>query len=121
MPRVKASVARHKKKKKIKAHAKGYFGGRSKLWRPVKDAVQRSWQYAYRDRRNRKREFRRLWIIRINAAAREHDLTYSRLINGLRRAGVELDRKALADVAVRDPNAFGQLAAVAKEALGSAR
>jgi large subunit ribosomal protein L20 len=118
MARVKASVARHKKKKKLKGHAKGFFGGRSKLWRPVKDAVHRSWQYAYRDRRNRKRDFRRLWIIRINAAARENELSYSRFINGLRRAGVELDRKALADLAVRDPNAFRELATVAKEALG---
>lgn len=117
MPRVKVSVARHKKKKKIKGHAKGFFGGRSKLWRPVKDAVHRSWQYAYRDRRNKKRDFRRLWIIRINAAARQHDLSYSRFINGLKRAGVELDRKALAELAVRDPNAFGRLAAAAKEAL----
>lgn len=119
MPRVTASVARHKRKKKLKGYAKGYFGGRSKLWRPVKDAVHRSWQYAYRDRRNRKREFRRLWITRINAAAREHDLSYSRFINGLRRAGVALDRKALADIAVRDPDAFGELAAVAKEALAA--
>ncbi|MGH7546220.1 MAG: 50S ribosomal protein L20 [Gemmatimonadota bacterium] len=118
MPRVKASVARHKKKKKLQEHAKGFFGGRSKLLRPVKDAVHRSWQYAYRDRRNKKRDFRRLWIIRINAAARENELSYSRFINGLRRAGVELDRKALADLAVRDPNAFRQLATVAKEALG---
>ncbi len=117
MPRVTVSVARHKRKKKIKEQAKGFFGGRSKLWRPVKDAVHRSWQYSYRDRRNRKRDFRRLWIVRINAAAREHELSYSRFIAGLKRAGVALDRKVLADLAVRDPNAFGQLAALAREAL----
>lgn len=117
MPRVTSSVARRKRKKKIKKHAKGFFGGRSKLWRPLKDAVHRSWGYAYRDRRNRKRDFRRLWITRINAAAREHELSYSRFMNGLKRAGVALDRKTLADLAVQDPNAFGELAAVAKEAL----
>jgi large subunit ribosomal protein L20 len=117
MPRVTVAPARKKRKKKLKEHAKGFFGGRSKLWRPLKDAVHRSWQYAYRDRRNRKRDFRRLWITRINAAAREHDLSYSRFIHGLRRAGVELDRKVLADLAVRDPNAFGRLAEVAKQHL----
>ncbi len=118
MPRVTNRVARRKKKKKIREQSKGYFGARSKLYRTAKNAVERGWSYAYRDRRQRKRDFRRLWIARINAAARQHDLTYSRFINGLREAGVELNRKALADVAVRDPDAFGSLVAVAKDALG---
>ena len=83
----------------------------------AKNAVERGWAYAYRDRRNRKRDFRRLWITRINAAARQHELTYSSFMNGLRTAGVELNRKTLADLAVRDPNVFSDLAAVAKEAL----
>ncbi|NIX19045.1 MAG: 50S ribosomal protein L20, partial [Actinobacteria bacterium] len=92
--------------------AKGYRGGRSKLYRPARNAVERGWSYAYRDRRQRKRDFRRLWITRINAAARQHDLSYSRFINGLKTAGVELNRKVLADLAVRDPRAFGELVAV---------
>jgi len=117
MPRVNNQVARHKKKKKVREQAKGYRGARSKLYRTAKNAVERGWQNSYRDRRNRKRDFRRLWITRINAAARQHDLTYSNFINGLRNADVELNRKALADLAVRDPNAFGDLVAVAKEAL----
>lgn len=117
MPRVTSQVARHKKKRKIREQSKGYFGARSKLYRTAKNAVERGWAYAYRDRRQRKRVYRRLWIARINAAAREHDLTYSRFMNGLKVAGVELNRKVLADVAVRDPEAFGDLIAVAKEAL----
>jgi large subunit ribosomal protein L20 len=117
MPRVTNQVARHKKKKKVRELAKGYRGGRSKLYRSAKNAVERGWKNSYRDRRNRKRDFRRLWITRINAAARQHDLTYSNFINGLRNAGVELNRKTLADLAVRDPNVFGDLVAVAKEAL----
>ncbi|UCC81647.1 MAG: 50S ribosomal protein L20 [Gemmatimonadota bacterium] len=117
MPRVTNQVARHKKKKKIRRLAKGYRGGRSKLYRTAKNAVERSWSYSYRDRRNRKRDFRRLWITRINAAARQHDITYSHFMNGLRTAGVELNRKTLADIAVRDPNTFGGLVAVAKQAL----
>jgi large subunit ribosomal protein L20 len=119
MPRVTNQVARHKKRKKVREAAKGYTGGRSKLYRSAKNAVERGLRYAYRDRRNRKRDFRRLWITRINAAARQHDLSYSAFINGLRTAGVELNRKSLADLAVRDPNAFGDLVAVAKEALAS--
>ena len=117
MPRVTNPVARHKRKKKVRALSKGYFGARSKLYRTAKNAVERGWAYAYRDRRQRKRVYRRLWIARINAAAREHDLTYSRFMNGLKVAGVELNRKVLADVAVRDPEAFADLIAVAKEAL----
>jgi large subunit ribosomal protein L20 len=117
MPRVTNQVARHKKKKKIRRLAKGYRGGRSKLYRTAKNAVERSWSYSYRDRRNRKRDFRRLWITRINAAARQHDITYSHFMNGLRTAGVELNRKSLAEIAVRDPSVFGDLVVVAKEAL----
>jgi large subunit ribosomal protein L20 len=117
MARVTNQVARHKKKKKVREAAKGYRGARSKLYRSAKNAVERGWKTSYRDRRNRKRDFRRLWITRINAGARQHDLTYSNFINGLRSAGVELNRKSLADLAVRDPSAFGDLVAVAKEAL----
>lgn len=117
MPRVTNRVARHKKKKKMRRLAKGYRGGRSKLYRTAKNAVERGWASAYRDRRRRKRDFRRLWIMRINAAAREHDLSYSHFINGLRTAGVELNRKTLAELAVRDPSVFGNLVEVAKEAL----
>ena len=118
MPRVKTNRARNKRKKKLMKEARGYFGGRSKLYRPAKDAVERGWEYAYRDRRRRKRDFRRLWIARINAAARQNDLSYSRFICGLRSAGVELNRKALADLAVREPAAFTKLAELAKEHLG---
>ena len=117
MPRVTNRVSRHKKKKKVREQSKGYFGARSKLYRSAKNAVERGWAYAYVHRRQRKRNFRRLWITRINAAARQHDLSYSRFMNGLRAAGVELNRKALADVAVRDPDAFGNLVTVAKDAL----
>jgi large subunit ribosomal protein L20 len=117
MPRATSAVARHRKKKKYFRAARGYFGGRSKLWRIAKNAVERGWQYSYRDRKNRKREFRRLWITRINAAAREHDLSYSRFMNGLKLAGVEVNRKVLADLAVREPAAFGELVAQAKSKL----
>jgi large subunit ribosomal protein L20 len=97
----------------------GYFGGRKNLYRTAKDAVEKGWQHAYRDRKNRKRTFRRLWITRINAAARENELSYSRFMNGLKQAGVELDRKALADLAVRSPEAFTALADRAKAGLGA--
>jgi large subunit ribosomal protein L20 len=117
MPRVKSNVARLKRKNKIMKLAKGYFGGRSKLWKAAKEAVERAAKYAYRDRRRKKGDFRRLWITRINAAARLHALSYSRMMHGLRRAGVEVNRKVLADLAVRDPAAFQQLAEVAKQAL----
>jgi large subunit ribosomal protein L20 len=117
MPRVTRQVARHKKRKKVREQAKGYYGARSKLYRPAKEAVERAWRYGYRDRRQRKRDFRRLWITRINAASRQHDMSYSRFINGLKKAGVELDRKSLAGIAVRDPEAFADLVAVAKEGL----
>ncbi|HUL01898.1 MAG TPA: 50S ribosomal protein L20 [Gemmatimonadales bacterium] len=117
MPRVKSNVARLKRKNKVMKLAKGYWGGRSKLWKASKESVERAQKYAYRDRRAKKGEFRRLWITRINAAARLNEISYSRLMNGLRRAGVEIDRKILADLAVRDPGAFTKLAEVAKQAL----
>jgi len=117
MPRVKSNVVRLKRKKQVLKHAKGAFGARSKLWKAAKESVERAQKYAYRDRRRKKGEFRRLWVTRINAAARLHDLSYSRLMNGLRKAGVEINRKVLADLAVRDPGAFEQLAEVAKKAL----
>ncbi len=115
MARVTTSVARKKRKKKILKQARGQFGARSKLYRTAKNAVERGWAYSYRDRRRRKRDFRRLWIARINAASREHDLSYSRFISGLRNAGVDLNRKALADLAVREPDAFAELTKLAKE------
>jgi large subunit ribosomal protein L20 len=117
MPRVRNSVARHKRKKKIMRAAKGARGGRSKLYKSAKENVERGLRYAYRDRRNRKRDFRRLWVVRINAAARTYDLSYSRFMSGLKKAGVEINRKMLADLAVRDPAAFGELAEVAKQSL----
>ncbi len=117
MPRVTRSVARLKRKKKIMRAAKGARGGRSKLYKSAKENVERGLRYAYRDRRRRTREFRRLWIIRINAAARMHDLSYSRFMAGLKKAGVEINRKMLADLAVRDAEAFGELAEVAKKSL----
>ncbi|HMB71045.1 MAG TPA: 50S ribosomal protein L20 [bacterium] len=120
MPRAGRSYdSRHRRKKVLKA-AKGYFGGRRKLYTVAKHAVEKGLQYAYRDRRNRKREFRRLWIVRINAAARQNGLSYSRLMNGLKLAGVELDRSALAELAVTDPGAFAELANLAKEQLDTA-
>ncbi len=117
MPRTTGAPARKQRKKKILRAAKGYFGGRKNLYRTAKDAVEKGWEHAYRDRKKKKRNFRRLWITRINAAAREHELSYSRFMNGLKRSGVDLDRKALADLAVRDPNAFGELATLAKSGL----
>jgi large subunit ribosomal protein L20 len=117
MPRVTSNVARLKRKNKIMKLAKGYWGGRSKLWKAAKEAVERAQRYAYRDRRRKKGDFRRLWITRINAAARLHEMSYSRFMSGLKRAGVEINRKVLADLAVRDAEAFRQLAEVAKKAL----
>ncbi|MEM7352420.1 MAG: 50S ribosomal protein L20 [Acidobacteriota bacterium] len=117
MPRVKRGTKRHNKRRKVLKLAKGYYGTRSKAYRIAKQAVDRALAYSYRDRRQRKRQFRRLWIARINAAARLHGLSYSRFINGLKKAGSELDRKMLADLAVREPEAFAQLATTAKEAL----
>ena len=120
MPRVSTNVARLKRKNQILAQAKGYFGRRKNLYKTAKEAVERAHKYAYRDRKNRKREFRRLWIVRINAAARQHDMSYSVFINGLGLAGIEVDRKILADIAVRDPQAFGALAEKARAALNAA-
>jgi large subunit ribosomal protein L20 len=117
MPRVRSNVARLKRKKKVMREAKGARGGRSKLYKSAKENVERGLRYAYRDRRQKKRDFRRLWIVRINAAARTHDLSYSRFMSGLKKAGVEINRKVLADLAVRDPAAFGELAEVAKKSL----
>ena len=120
MPRVKSNVARLKRKKQIMKAARGAFGARSKLWKPAKETVERGWRYAYRDRKNKKRDFRRLWIVRINAAARQHEMTYSVFINGLKQAGIEVDRKILADLAVRDPQAFTALAEKARAAMTAA-
>src|SRR3954462_8862740 len=120
MPRARSNVPRLKRKKQIMKAARGAFGARSKLWRPAKETVERGWRYAYRDRKNKKREFRRLWIVRINAAAHQHDLSYSVFMNGLKKAGVEVDRKILADLAVRDPAAFTMLAEKARAALSAA-
>jgi large subunit ribosomal protein L20 len=114
--RVKRGLTRHRRHKKILEQAKGFRGGRSKLVRRARLAVEKSLVYAYRDRRQRKRQFHRLWIARINAAARTHELSYSRLIHGLKRAGVEVDRKILADLALSDPKAFADLATLAKTA-----
>jgi large subunit ribosomal protein L20 len=120
MPRAVSNVPRLKRKKQILKHAKGAFGARSKRWKAAKENVERGWKYAYRDRKNKKRDFRRLWIVRINAAARQHDMSYSVFINGLGLAGIEVDRKILADIAVRDPQAFGALAEKARAALTAA-
>lgn len=117
MSRVKRGVTAHARHKKILRQAKGYRGRRKNVFRVAKQAVIRAGQYAYRDRRQRKRQFRALWIARINAAARECGLSYSRFMNGLKLANIELDRKVLADLAVTDSAAFAELAAVAKARL----
>ena len=117
MSRVKRGVTAHARHKKVLAKAKGYYGARKNVYRVAKQAVTRAGQYAYRDRRQRKRQFRSLWITRINAAARQFDISYSRLINGLQKASIDIDRKVLADLAVHDIAAFGQLAERAKAEL----
>jgi large subunit ribosomal protein L20 len=119
MPRVKRSVSAKKKRRKILKLAKGFFGARSRLLRTATEAVDRSMKYAYRDRRVRKRDFRKLWIARINAAARINDITYSRLIDGMKKAGVEIDRKILSDIAIHDPHAFSEIVNVAKGKLAA--
>jgi len=119
MPRVKRGVTAHKRHKKILDEAKGYYGARSRVYRVAKQAVIKAGQYAYRDRRQRKRQFRALWIARINAGARVNGLSYSQLINGLNRAGIEIDRKVLAELAVHDKAAFGAVVEQAKVALAS--
>jgi large subunit ribosomal protein L20 len=120
MPRARSNVPRLKRKKQIMKAARGAFGGRSKLWKAAKENVERGWKYAYRDRKNKKRDFRRLWITRINAGAHQNDLSYSKFMNGLRKAGIEIDRKILADLAVHDPAAFTALAEKARLALNAA-
>ena len=116
MPRARSNVPRLKRKKQIMKAARGAFGGRSKLWKAAKENVERGWKYAYRDRKAKKREFRRLWITRINAAAHQNDMSYNVFISGLKKAGIELDRKVLADLAVHDPAAFTALAEKARSA-----
>ena len=120
MPRVRSNVARLKRKKQVMKAARGAYGARSKLWKAAKENVERGWRYAYRDRNNKKRDFRKLWIVRINAAAHQHDMSYSVFIDGLKRAGIEIDRKILADIAVRDPQAFAAIADRARAALTTA-
>ena len=119
MPRVKRGVTAHARHKKVLKAAKGYYGARRKVYRVAKQAVIKAGQYAYRDRKQRKRQFRQLWITRINAAARDNGLSYSRLINGLKLASIEIDRKVLADIAVFDIDGFSQLVESAKTALAN--
>ncbi|HZM61433.1 MAG TPA: 50S ribosomal protein L20 [Vicinamibacterales bacterium] len=120
MPRVKRGTVRRAKRKKLLARAKGFYQTKSKLYRAAKESVDTALKYAYVGRKNKKREYRRLWVVRINAAAREHGLTYSQLIRGLKAAGSSLDRKMLADLAVTQPTAFASVAAQAKAALPAA-
>jgi large subunit ribosomal protein L20 len=120
MSRVKRSINAHKKRRKVLDEAKGYWGLKKSSYRRAKEQNIKSGTYAYRDRRVRKREFRRLWITRINAGAREHGLSYNQLIHGLKEAHIDVDRKILADLAVREPEIFAQMAARAKEALKAA-
>lgn len=117
MPRVKRAVSAQKKRRTVLNRAKGYYGAKSRSYRAAKEQVQHSLQYMYRDRRNKKREIRRLWITRINAAARINGMSYSVLMNGLKKAGVQLDRKVLSDMAINDPAAFTAITEVAKKAL----
>jgi large subunit ribosomal protein L20 len=120
MARVKRGFKRARRRKKILTQAKGYFLTKSKLHRQARLAVRRAMEFAFRHRRTRKLEFRSLWTVRLNAAARAHELNYSRLVGGLRKAGIELDRKVLADIAVRDPEGFAALVQTAKQAFASA-
>lgn len=117
MARVKTGVVRRRRHKKVLKLARGFYSGRRKHFRKAKEQLERSLVYAYRDRRRKKRDFRRLWIIRINAACRLNDLSYSRFMNGLKKAGIELDRKVLADMAMNDAAAFAKIAEAAKKAL----
>lgn len=117
MARVKRGVTAHAKHKKVLKAAKGFYGRRKNTIRIAKQAVEKSLQYAYRDRKNRKRNFRALWVQRINAAAREHGLTYGRFIDGLNKAGIEIDRKVLSDMAIHEPQAFALLVGKARDAL----
>ncbi len=120
MPRVKRGVASRARRKKVLKQAKGYYGARSRQFKVAKQAVIKAGQYAYRDRRQKKRQFRALWIVRINAAAREYGLSYSRMINGLNKAEIEIDRRVLADLALNQREAFAALAEQAKSALAAA-
>jgi large subunit ribosomal protein L20 len=120
MPRVKRGTKRRARRKKILDRASGYFLTKSKLYRSAKESVERGLKFAYAGRRQKKRQFRSIWIVRIGAAARQNGLSYSQFINGLRKSGVELDRKILADLAVKDPEGFTSLATQAKSALGPA-
>jgi large subunit ribosomal protein L20 len=117
MARVKRGVTAHAKHKKVMKAAKGFYGRRKNTIRIAKQAVEKSMQYAYRDRKARKRNFRALWVQRINAAAREHGLTYARFIDGINKAGIEIDRKVLSDMAIHEPQAFAAIVASAKKAL----
>ena len=117
MARVKNGLTSRKRRKKVLKQAKGYFGAKSTLYRTAKQAVMKSGQYAYRDRKQKKREFRKLWISRINAAARQHDISYSRLMNGLKVAGIDIKRKMLSEIAISDDAAFAEIVAQAKNAL----
>ena len=120
MPRVKRAVASRKKRRKILGQAKGYWGLKKSSYKYAKEQVDHSLTYAYRDRKNKKRDFRRLWITRINAAAHQNDMNYNAFMNGLRKAGIEIDRKVLSDIAIRDPQAFSQLADKARSAHSAA-
>lgn len=117
MARVTNAAASRRRRKKVLKYAKGYFGNKSKLFRYAKEAVQHAWQYAYRDRRKKKAEFRGLWIVRLNAACRNAGITYSRFVEGLKAANIELDRKVLSDIAIRDEAAFTALVTQAQDAL----
>jgi large subunit ribosomal protein L20 len=118
MPRVKRGTVRRAKRKKLLKLAKGYYANKSKLYRAAKESVDTALKYAFVGRRRKKRDFRRLWVVRINAAAREHGLTYSQFTHGLKLAGVELDRKVLSDIAIREPEAFAAIVETVKSALG---
>jgi large subunit ribosomal protein L20 len=115
MPRVTRGNTARKRRKKILKQAKGYYGGRHRYFKLAKETVHRAWQYQYRDRRRKKRDFRRLWITRINAAARKHGMSYSQFMGGLNKAGVELNRKMLAQIAVFDPEGFEQIVEIARD------
>ena len=117
MPRVRSNVARLKRKKQVMKAARGAFGARSKLWKAAKENVERGWKYAYRDRKNKKRDFRKLWIVRINAGAHLHGMSYSVFMHGLKKAGIEIDRKVLSDIAINDPAGFGAIAEKVKAAV----
>ena len=119
MVRVTYGAPRHQKKTRFFKRARGFVGGRRRLWRTVRESVVRAWAYAYRDRRTRKREFRRLWILRINAAARMRGTTYSKLMDGLKKADITLNRKQLSELAIHDPGAFDMLVEKASASVGS--